>query len=180
MDKGTTLIQNKFVFLKDRISTSNHDTVPRKKDIHSLYCLYCWCFCDFIYHKHSQLIIVGVKESFDLFKRRRIIALSFFIAYAVMSIPAGLMTERFRKALLSGSFVVIILSCFSLVLNPNYFYFLVTLFALGLCMAVLQVIINPMLRMLVVKSIYFQFCDGTSSFWVCIIFKSTLVHAFGQ
>ena len=57
-------------------------------------------------------IIVAVKESFDLsLSAAGLLPFSFFIAYAVMSIPAGLMTERFSsRVLLSGSFVVIVLS----------------------------------------------------------------------
>ena len=117
-------------------------------------------------------IIVAVKESFDLsLSAAGLLPFSFFIAYAVMSIPAGLMTERFSsRALLSGSFFVIVLSCFSLVMNPNYFFFLLTLFVLGLCMAVLQVIINPMLRVaggeehFAFNSVMAQVVFGSASF----------------
>ena len=93
-------------------------------------------------------IIVAVKDSFELsLSAAGFLPFSFFIAYAVMSIPAGFLTERYSsKSLLAASFLVIVLSCLLFVLNPTYNYFLGTLFVLGLCMAVLQVIINPMLR----------------------------------
>ena len=93
-------------------------------------------------------IIVAVKDSFELsLSAAGFLPFSFFIAYAVMSIPAGFLAERFSsRSLLSWSFAVIVMGCFSFVLNPTYPYFLGTLFALGLCMAILQVIINPMLR----------------------------------
>ena len=93
-------------------------------------------------------IIVAVKDSFDLsLSAAGLLPFSFFIAYAVMSIPAGFLTERYSsRTLLTSAFLVIVLSCFLFVLNPSYGYFLGTLFVLGLCMAVLQVIINPMLR----------------------------------
>jgi fucose permease len=65
----------------------------------------------------------------------------------VMSIPAGFLAERYSsRSLLTGSFGVIVISCLTFVLGFSYLYFLGTLFVLGLCMAVLQVIINPMLR----------------------------------
>lgn len=93
-------------------------------------------------------IIVAVKDSFELsLSAAGFLPFSFFIAYAVMSIPAGFLAERFSsRRLLSWSFAVIVMGCFSFVLNPTYPYFLGTLFVLGLCMAILQVIINPMLR----------------------------------
>ncbi len=93
-------------------------------------------------------IIVAVKDSFELsLSAAGFLPFSFFIAYAVMSIPAGFLAERYSsRSLLTGSFGVIVISCLTFVLNPSYLYFLGTLFVLGLCMAVLQVIINPMLR----------------------------------
>ena len=93
-------------------------------------------------------IIVAVKDSFDLsLSAAGLLPFSFFIAYAVMSIPAGFLTERYSsKRLLSLAFLVIISSCLLFVVLPSYGFFLATLFILGLSMAVLQVIINPMLR----------------------------------
>lgn len=93
-------------------------------------------------------IIVAVKDSFQLsLSAAGFLPFSFFIAYAVMSIPAGFLTERYSsRSLLTAAFLVIVFSCLLFVFNPTYNYFLGTLFVLGLCMAVLQVIINPMLR----------------------------------
>ena len=93
-------------------------------------------------------IIVAVKDSFELsLSAAGFLPFSFFIAYAVMSIPAGFLAERYSsRSLLSWSFGIIVLSCLTFVFNPTYLYFLGTLFVLGLCMAILQVIINPMLR----------------------------------
>jgi len=117
-------------------------------------------------------IIVAVKDSFELsLSAAGFLPFSFFIAYAVMSIPAGFLTERYSsKSLLTASFVVIVVSCIVLVLNPSYNYFLGTLFVLGLSMAVLQVIINPMLRLaggeehLAFNSVMAQVVFGGASF----------------
>ena len=64
-----------------------------------------------------------------------------------MSIPAGFLAERYSdKMLLKVSFVVIFLGCLFFVIDQSYGAFVVTLFVLGSAMAILQVIINPMLR----------------------------------
>ncbi|SDB54103.1 Fucose permease [Flavobacteriaceae bacterium MAR_2010_188] len=93
-------------------------------------------------------IIVDVKESFDLsLGLAGFLPFSFFIAYGVMSIPAGFLSEKYSdKKLLSVSFLLIIFSCLAFVAFPGYIIFTLTLFLLGCSMAVLQVIINPMLR----------------------------------
>ena len=93
-------------------------------------------------------IIVDVKNSFDLsLGLTGMLPFFFFIAYGVMSIPAGFLSEKYGdKALLSVSFFVMMLASLVFVLFPGYVVFSFSLFSLGCCMAVLQVIINPMLR----------------------------------
>lgn len=93
-------------------------------------------------------IIVDVKESFDLsLGLTGLLPFFFFIAYGVMSIPAGFLSEKYGdRALLSISFFVMALASILFVIYPSYLVFSFSLFSLGCCMAVLQVIINPMLR----------------------------------
>lgn len=93
-------------------------------------------------------IIVDVKESFDLsLGLTGMLPFFFFIAYGVMSIPAGFLSEKYGdKVLLSVSFFVMMLASLLFVIFPGYLVFSFSLFSLGCCMAVLQVIINPMLR----------------------------------
>lgn len=93
-------------------------------------------------------IIVDVKESFDLsLTMTGLLPFSFFIAYGVMSIPAGFLSEKYGdKALLGFSFILMTVSSLVFVLSPSHVVFSFTLFILGSCMAILQVIINPMLR----------------------------------
>lgn len=93
-------------------------------------------------------IIVDVRTSFNLsLTLTGLLPFSFFIAYGVMSIPAGLLSERYsEKTLLSISFVVMMIASLLFVIYPSYIVFSLTLFSLGCCMAVLQVVINPMLR----------------------------------
>ena len=72
---------------------------------------------------------------------------SFFVAYGVMSIPSGMLVDRFReKPVMVAAFVMAL--CGSL-LFASFPYFLVGLFSLfliGTGMAMLQVSINPLLR----------------------------------
>jgi len=93
-------------------------------------------------------IIVDVKNSFELsLTMTGFLPFTFFIAYGVMSIPAGFLTEKFtEKTLLTWSFMVMSIGSLVFALFPSYWVFTMTLFTLGCCMAVLQVIINPMLR----------------------------------
>ena len=93
-------------------------------------------------------IIVAVKASFDLsLTLTGLLPFSFFIAYGVMSIPAGFLSEKYSdKKLLAISFMVMTIASLLFVIFPGYIVFSITLFSLGCCMAVLQVVINPMLR----------------------------------
>lgn len=75
------------------------------------------------------------------------LAFAFFIAYGVMSIPAGFLVERFReKPVMVVSFFAATLGSLSFALFPRYAVAVVSLFTIGAGMATLQVAINPLLR----------------------------------
>lgn len=72
---------------------------------------------------------------------------SFFIAYGVMSIPAGFLVEKYReKAAMLLAFAVAFCGALLFALFPNYLIATISLFLIGLGMAILQVAINPLLR----------------------------------
>ena len=72
---------------------------------------------------------------------------AFFIAYGVMSIPAGFLVERFsEKPVMITAFVAAMLGSSSFALFPTYRIAVVSLFIIGAGMATLQVAINPLLR----------------------------------
>lgn len=54
---------------------------------------------------------------------------AFFIAYGVMLIPAGILVEKYKEKTI-----------------PHYLIFLISLFLMGTGMAMLQITINPLLR----------------------------------
>jgi len=73
--------------------------------------------------------------------------LFFFIAYGVMSIPAGLMTERFKeKKVMMMAFISAFIGALVFGLVPKFGVMLGSLFFIGSGMAILQVAINPLLR----------------------------------
>ena len=72
---------------------------------------------------------------------------SFFIAYGVMSIPAGFMVERFgEKAVMIAAFIAGTAGSLSFALHPTYQVAVASLFVMGSGMATLQTAINPLLR----------------------------------
>ena len=124
-------------------------------------------------------IIVDVKNSFDLsLTLTGLLPFAFFIAYGVMSIPAGFLSERYSdKTLLSLSFLLMALASMGFAFFPSYVVFSITLFVLGSCMAVLQVIINPMLRVaggeehFAFNSVLAQLVFGLASFLSPSLYK---------
>ena len=72
---------------------------------------------------------------------------SFFIAYGIMSIPAGILVEKWgEKRVMIIAFAVASVSAFLFALSPTYTVYAISLFVIGCCMALLQVAINPLLR----------------------------------
>src|SRR5664279_981837 len=72
---------------------------------------------------------------------------SFFLAYGIMSIPAGMMIERFgEKPSMLAAFGLTLMGSFLFALFPVYIMALASLFIIGIGMAMLQVIINPLMR----------------------------------
>ena len=76
-----------------------------------------------------------------------ILPFAFFIAYGVMSIPAGMLIEKYKeKKIMVAAFIVAFAGSLILAVFPNYLSALGSLFLIGCGMAMLQVVINPLLR----------------------------------
>lgn len=72
---------------------------------------------------------------------------SFFIAYGVMSVPAGMLTEKYReKKVITAAFAMATAGALLFSFFPSFGIYLISLFMIGMGMAVLQVAINPLLR----------------------------------
>ncbi len=93
-------------------------------------------------------IIPAANQSFDLsLALSGFLPLSFFIAYGPTSIPAGYLTERYgaKKVMILG-FLAMASGCILFVFFPSFLTYLMSLFIMGIGMAMLQVVINPLLR----------------------------------
>jgi len=76
-----------------------------------------------------------------------VLPFAFFIAYGIMSIPSGIMVEKIgEKKVMVIAFLLSSLGAFIFASNPTYAMYIVSLFLIGSGMAMLQVAINPLLR----------------------------------
>ena len=96
---------------------------------------------------------------------------SFFIAYGVMSIPAGFLVERFgEKPVMIAAFLAGTAGSLSFALHPSYRVAVFSLFVMGSGMATLQTAINPLLRVaggeehFAFNSAFAQLVFGSASF----------------
>lgn len=111
---------------------------------------------------------------------------SFFIAYGVMSIPAGFMVEKYgEKKMMILGFALATLASFLFAAKPSFGTFLFSLFTIGTGMAILQVVINPLLRVsggeenYALTSVMAQLIFGAASFVSPLVY-SWLVTNIGN
>lgn len=90
----------------------------------------------------------GIKESFNLeFSSLGFMTLAFFSAYGIMSIPSGMLVEKYKeKKVMMAGFALATIGAFAFAFSPSFALFLGSLFLIGTGMAMLQVAINPLLR----------------------------------
>ncbi|MDX1618145.1 MAG: sugar MFS transporter [Balneolaceae bacterium] len=108
---------------------------------------------------------------------------AFFIAYGVMSIPSGMLIERYRekKVMISGFFVAFA-GALLFALFPNYLVAVISLFLIGSGMAMLQVAINPLLREaggeenFAFNSVLGQLCFGLASFLSPLVYSYLVLN----
>lgn len=93
-------------------------------------------------------LVPEIIDDFDLsLTLVAVLPFAFFIAYGVMSIPSGLLIEKFQeKPVMVAAFAVAFVGSSMLALFPNYLTAICSLFLIGSGMAMLQVAINPLLR----------------------------------
>lgn len=129
-------------------------------------------------------LIPAFREDFALsLTLAGLLPFAFFIAYGVMSIPAGLVVEKYgEKATMMVSFGVAALGAFALAFFANYLTAVVSLFVIGSGMAMLQVAINPLLREaggeenFAFNSLLGQLCFGLASFLSPLVYSYFVVN----
>jgi MFS transporter, FHS family, L-fucose permease len=112
-----------------------------------------------------------------------ILPFAFFIAYGVMSIPAGMLIEKYNeKKIMVTAFVVAFTGSLILAVFPNYLSALGSLFLIGCGMAMLQVVINPLLRVsggeenYAFYSIMAQLIFGLASFISPLVYSGIVLN----
>lgn len=103
---------------------------------------------------------------------------AFFIAYGVMSIPAGILVEKHgEKVMMAVAFFISFLGGLGFVLVPGFYSYMFSLFFIGAGMAILQVAINPLLRVaggeehFAFNSVLGQFFFGLASFLSPLVYS---------
>jgi fucose permease len=131
----------------------------------------------------SGPLLPDIIRSFDLsLALAGFLPSSFFLAY-LLSIPAGLLIERYEeKPVILASFVLAFVGSALLVVRPVYAVALVSLFTIGAGMAMLQVAINPLLRVAggeehyAFFSVLAQLVFGLASFFSPYLYSYLVVH----
>ncbi|MGE5402026.1 MAG: sugar MFS transporter [Ignavibacteriales bacterium] len=122
-------------------------------------------------------IIPDIINSFNLnLTLAALFPFSFFIAYGVMSIPSGMLVDRYKeKPIMFSAFLVAFAGALLFAVMPSYYVAIFSLFLIGAGMAMLQVAINPLLRVaggeehFAFNSVLAQLIFGAASFispWV--------------
>ncbi|HEX4263189.1 MAG TPA: MFS transporter [Verrucomicrobiae bacterium] len=89
-----------------------------------------------------------IQASFNLTEAQLgYLSFGLFIAYAVMSFPAGLLAERFSaKTMLIGAFLSSTVGAFAIAVHPSFAVAIPAYFLMGVGFAILQVVTIPLLR----------------------------------
>ena len=108
---------------------------------------------------------------------------AFFIAYGVVSIPTGMLVEKYKeKKIMITGFIVAFFGALLLALIPNYLTAVISLFLIGSGMAMLQVVINPLLRTsggeehYSFNSVLAQLIFGLASFISPLVYSYFVLH----
>ncbi|MDX1362600.1 MFS transporter [Arenibacter latericius] len=108
---------------------------------------------------------------------------AFFVAYGLFSIPSGLAVDRYgEKASILGAFFIAFLGAILFSLVPTFSIALLSLFLIGSGMAMLQVAINPLLRIagggenFAFNSVLGQLVFGAASFVSPMLFSYMVLN----
>lgn len=126
----------------------------------------------------------NVSDSFSLNGTMTgLLPFSFFIAYALMSIPSGMIVQKFdEKKSLIFAWILALIGALLFSMFPSFPVFLGSLFLIGCGMALLQVILYPLLRVtggeehFAFNSVFAQLVFGAASFLSPFVYSSLVTH----
>jgi FHS family L-fucose permease-like MFS transporter len=112
-----------------------------------LYIMVVWFVISFVTNLIGPLMPVIIDDFHLSLGLAGFLPFSFFLAYGLISIPAGALVEaRGPRTTLLAAFSLNLLGCLAIALYPAYAVVIGGLFVIGLGMAMLQVVINPLTR----------------------------------
>jgi MFS transporter, FHS family, L-fucose permease len=112
-----------------------------------LYIMIIWFMISFVTNIIGPLIPIIIKWYAINYALAGFLPFSFFMAYGIISIPAGFLLERCgQRITLLGAFSLNVLGCLLIASFASYLAVVAGLFVIGLGMAMLQVVINPLTR----------------------------------
>lgn len=112
---------------------------------------------------------------------------AFFIAYGIMSIPSGILMEKYSaKPVLLWAFFMAFAGALLFALYPTFEVAMLSLFSIGIGMAMLQVVINPLLRQaggeehFAFNSVMAQLFFGAASFLSPLLYSYLVQNLHSQ
>src|SRR4030095_8946121 len=112
-----------------------------------IYIMAIWFLISFVTNIIGPLIPIIIKWYKLNYALAVFLPCSFFLAYGIISMPAGFLLERRGQSLtMLGAFSLNALGCLLIASSASYLAVVARLFVIGLGMAMLQVVINPLTR----------------------------------
>ena len=119
----------------------------KRRGLIILYIMMVWFVISFVTNLIGPLMPVIIDDFHLSLGLAGFLPFSFFLAYGLISIPAGALVEaRGTRTTLLAAFSMNLLGCLAIALYPKYAVVIGGLFVIGLGMAMLQVVINPLTR----------------------------------
>ncbi|MES2798347.1 MAG: MFS transporter, partial [Bacteroidota bacterium] len=133
-------------------------------------------------------IIPDILDSFDLsLGLAGFLPFSFFVSYGIASFPSGILVEKYgEKKVLLIAFLLAFIGALLFALVPIFSIALLSLFIIGVGMAMLQVVINPLLRVaggesnFAFNSVMAQLFFGGASFLSPILYSYFVLNVHSK
>jgi fucose permease len=140
-----------------------------------------WFVISFVTNLIGPLMPVVISDFHLSLGMAGFLPFSFFLAYGVISIPAGALVEaRGPRVTLLSAFALNLSGCLAISLSPSYLVVIAGLFVIGVGMAMLQVVINPLMRTVggeahfAFFSVMAQLVFGAASFVSPLVFAAVM------
>nr|WP_316643829.1 MFS transporter [uncultured Roseateles sp.] len=119
----------------------------KQRSVIVAYILLIWFVISFVTNLIGPLMPIIIKDFQLSLGMAGFLPFSFFLAYGLISIPGGILVEaRGARTTLLIAFVLNLLGALAIAVWPDYGVVIGGLFVIGLGMALLQVVINPLMR----------------------------------